>query len=228
MKTTRFKILVCGCSWTEGYGLNPSESWVNFIDHDVVSVAVSGASNEDIVNQFLNNYNETYDFVIIGWSGVTRLRVDNKMNWFCQVDDDTVEYFKNVSLSDILDNWEKYIKTILEAATVPVIQYSVFGDIPKVKHKNFLETSYLEFLANSSNNSFKYDIPIFEFDWLTEKNYRVTNPFAKKYFNKDWKNACVEREDIRPSKYFQSCGHPNSEGHKEWASFIKKKIQEIS
>lgn len=218
------KILICGDSWTEGYGLDSSENWTNFIDYDVVSVAVSGASNEDILNQFLNNYNDSYDAVIIGWSGITRIRVGSFMNWFCAVEDRTIEYFKNTSLSDILDNWETYIQTVLLTATVPVLQYSVFGDKPKVMHKSFLKNSYLEYLADCSNNSFEYKIPIFEFDWLNEQNYKVTKPFAVKYFDRNWEKACVERENIRPSKYFQNCGHPNAAGHKKWASFINKQI----
>jgi hypothetical protein len=221
------KILVCGDSWTIGYGVDPSESWTNFINYDVVNVAVSGASNEDIMNQFLHNYNDSYDAVIIGWSGITRIRVGSFMNWFCTVEDDTIEYFKNVSLSDILDNWETYIQPVLSTATVPVLQYSVFGDVPKVKHKDFLESSYLGYLADSSNNSFKYKIPMFEFDWLNEENYKVTKPFAEKYFDQNWEKACIERENIRPSEYFQNCGHPNVAGHKQWASFINNQITRI-
>ena len=140
------------------------------------------------------------------------------------INDYRLRNFKNTSLSDILDNWETYIKSVLSVSTVPVLQYSVFGDKPKVQHERFLEKSYLEHLADCSNSSFEYKIPMFEFDWLNEQNYKVTKPFAVKYFDENWEKACVERENIRPSKYFQNCGHPNAAGHKIWANFINKQI----
>lgn len=221
------KILICGDSWTKGYGVNSNETWPNFIYHDFVATAKNGASNKEIVQQFLNNYNDSYDAVIIGWSGITRFRVKDRMNEFSLVDNNTIKFFENVSLLDLLETWENYIQTILSKSKVPVIQYSVFGDLPKYKHKNFLETSYLEFLANAGGTFFKYDIPMFEFDWLNKQNYKLTKSFANKYFSKDWKKACVEREEIRISKYFLKCGHPNPEGHKLWAQNIKGVLDDI-
>lgn len=221
------KILVCGDSWTEGYGVKPNETWLNFIGHEFVSTARCGASNEEIVEQFLKTYDNTFDAVVIGWSGITRFRVNDRMNEFSLVDDKTIEFFENISLSNILKTWDSYIQTILSKSSVPVIQYSVFGDIPKIKYDNFLETSYLDFLANKSGVFFKHSIPMFEFDWLNKENYRLTKPFADKYFDKDWERACVEREEIRPSKYFLECGHPNPEGHKLWAQHIKGVLDDI-
>lgn len=221
------KILICGDSWTEGYGVKTEETWPNFIGHEFVATGRCGASNDEIVKQFLENYDNSFDAVIIGWSGVTRFRVNDRMNEFSLVDDKTIEYFENISLDDIVNSWESYIQTVLSKSNVPVIQYSVFGDLPKHKHKNFLETSYLEFLANAGGTFFKYNIPMFEFDWLNKENYKLTKPFADKYFNKDWEKACVEREEIRPSKYFLECGHPNPEGHKLWAQNIKGVLDDI-
>lgn len=221
------KILICGDSWTEGYGVKPNETWPNFIGHEFVTTARSGASNNEIVEQFLKNYDNSFDAVIIGWSGITRFRVDDRMNEFSLVDDKTIEFFKNISMLDILDTWDNYIQTILSKSKVPIIQYSVFGDIPKIKYNNFLESSYLDFLARKSGVLFKYKIPMFEFDWLNEGNYKLTKLFADKYFNKDWEKACVEREEIRPSKYFLDCGHPNLEGHRLWAQHIKDVLNDI-
>lgn len=221
------KILICGDSWSEGYGVKSTMTWPNFINHDFVNVARSGASNKEIVEQFLKNYNESYDAVIIGWSGVTRFRGYKRMNEFSSVDDMTIEFFKEKTLINILESWDDYMNIVMSNSKVPVIQYSVFGDKPLNHYPNFLEKGYLEYLANASGVFFKYDIPIFEFDWLNKRNYKLTKSFGKKFFNKSWQSACVEREAIRPSKYFLHCGHPNKLGHRIWANNIKELLDDI-
>lgn len=217
------KILSCGDSWTYGYGLNPNESWPNYLGSNIKNTSKCGSSNNHILDQFLDSYNNNYDLVIIGWSGVTRLW-DDKFHDFSTVDQIAIDYYKNKTLDNILNKWDNQIQKVLKVSKVPVIQFSVFGDVPLKYYKNFIKISFLEFLANKQNVYFKYDIPIFEFDWLNENNLILTEEFGKKYFPKDWKKACVERENLRPSKYFLDCGHPNKEGQQLWGEFIKEKI----
>lgn len=220
------KILICGDSWTEGYDIKSAEAWPNFINYEFDNVAVSGSTNKQILSQFLNNYNESYDLVIIGWSGATRF-IEDSLHEFSCVNKQTIKYFRDKSLVDILQSWDDCIKTVLNKSSVPIIQFSVFGDVPLIKYDKFIKEGFLEFLAEQQGMKFQYDIPIFEFDWLNEKNLKLTNSFAKKYFSKDWKRACVERELVRPGTYFLICGHPNAEGHKLWGNFIKGKIDDI-
>lgn len=215
------KILICGDSWTQGYGVFNRQSWPNYIGHEFDNVARDGVSNPEILDQFLKNYNDTYNAAIIGWSGSTRNRKNYKLLEFSNADVDTANFFKDKSLDDILKSWENCIDSVLETTKIPILQFSVFGDMPLKKYENFLEKSFLEFLANQSGIYFKYKIPIFEFDWLHQDNYHLTGQFAKKYFDKNWKKACVEREDLRPGKYFLSCGHPNQHGHQLWGNYIK-------
>jgi hypothetical protein len=220
------KLLICGDSWTGGYGVQPNEAWPNLLGTEFINTSKWGATNNCIKEQFLDSYNNNYDAVIIGWSGVTRFW-KNALYDFSSVNETTLNYYKDKTLNDILYTWDNHIKFILEKSKVPVIQFSVFGDCPLIKYDNFLDKSYLEFLANKQNTYFKYNIPIFEFDWLNENNLLLTEEFGKKYFPKNWKRACVERENIRSTKYFLGCGHPNSEGHKLWAQHIKGVLDDI-
>lgn len=221
------KILICGDSWSTNYEIEPNESWPNFIEHEFVNTAKGGATNREIVDQFLNSYDDSFDAVIIGWSGVTRFHVNNWPVDFSSVNQRAIDFFSDKSLNDLLNIWQEYQTIVLSKLKVPVIQFNVFGDKPLLKYQNFLEKSYLEYLANESGIYFQYDIPIFEYDWLNENNYRLTKPFAKKYFSKHWEKACVERENLRPGKYFLMCGHPNAEGHRLWGNYIKGKINDI-
>ena len=204
------KILVCGDSWSEAWDV--TYPWHSYLDCNVVNVAKSGSTNEEICDQFLKNYNDSFDLTVIGWSGVTRFSRNTvlpqhpniHLNEFSLVDDETIQFFKNVSLNDILKHWENKIESVLLMSQAPVLHFSVFGDRPLKKYDNFLNISFLEYLANKQNIFFKYDIPIFEYDWLNQQNYKLTKKFGKQYFNKNWQRACVEREFVRPGKYFFS------------------------
>jgi hypothetical protein len=226
------KILVCGDSWSEPWGVTPTKAWHCYLGNEIVNVARSGSTNEQICNQFLKNYNNSFDLIIIGWSGATRFTrsVPYNNHWqheFSNVDKSTVDFFKDKSLNDILLDWETKIEKVISHTTTLIIQFSVFGDTPLKQYDNFLKESFLEFLANKQGIRFKYQIPIYEFDWLCERNYKFINRFGKKYFPKDWKKAIVERDVVRPGEYFLPCGHPNLKGHKAWGEFIKEFVNNV-
>lgn len=221
------KILICGDSWTKGWGVSPNQSWPSFLDYKFKNVAIHGSTNENIVKQFLFNYDDSYDLVIVGWSGVTRFLRNDKMMEFSSVNKDTLDFFKDTSLNDILLSWNSNIKAIEQVSSVPVIHFSVFGDVPLIKPKYFIDKSFLEYLSNNQEVFFKYHIPIFEFDWLNEENYKLTKRFAKKYFNKNWGRACVEREVIRGNGNFLNCGHPNVQGHCIWSKHLNGVINDL-
>lgn len=226
------KILVCGDSWSSAWGVDPEKAWHSYLGCEITNVAHPGLCNEQITKRFLSNYNDTYDLVIIGWSGATRIPRHPKDNTnphtdlyeFSLVDAGTKKFFKNLSLTDILSYWQKNIDTVCRTASVPVYHFSVFGDQPLVKPENFIEKSFLEFVSEKQNMPFKYKIPIFEFDWLNAENYQLVGKFGKKYFDKNWKKACVERELVRPGTYFLPCGHPNADGHALWGQYMKELI----
>jgi hypothetical protein len=69
------KILVAGCSFSSGWGVD--RSWVDILGetYDVKSVAVTGSSNFDIFIQALKNINESYDLVLIQFTALNRITV---------------------------------------------------------------------------------------------------------------------------------------------------------
>lgn len=228
------KILVCGDSWTSAWGVKSHEAWPSYLNYETTNVAHPGLCNEQITNSFLKNYDKSFDLVIIGWSGVTRflrppddtLNKNTNLYEFSLVDENTINFFKNMSLNDILLSWQEKIDIVNQTSKVPVLHFSVFGDKPINTFSNFLFIGFLEFLSEKQNMKFKNDIPIFEFDWLNEENYKLVGKFGKKYFNKNWQRACIEREMVRPGKYFLPCGHPNTAGHALWGEYIKDIIND--
>jgi hypothetical protein len=223
------KILICGDSWTYGYDVD--YPWSSFLPAEVHNVSICGASNNNIEKQFTNNYNNDYDLVCIGWSGATRYPNQRCQKTgvfeFSNINKEAIKFFKNKTLDNLLQDWQKNINTVMSISNVPVIQFSVFGEQPIKKYKNWVDYSFLEYLANKQGHYFEYDLPIFEYDWLCKQNHKFIKKFAKKYFSRSWERACIERENIRPGTYFLGCGHPNQAGHKLWAKLINDFIENI-
>lgn len=229
------KVACFGDSWTFGYGLDRKETWPYFFknisNYDVENISQCGSSNREIFDAY-KKCNKGFDILIFCWSGITRTPTDDGFMEFCDSHDKKIdirrgEYFANISMQELFDRWENFMIQINEEnKDKKVFHFSVFGEKPTKHIDNFYTPSFLEYLANEQGNYFKYDIPIFEFDFLNQKNLHITEPFAEKYWDNNWKRACVEREYIRPGKNFLDCGHPNKRGCELWAKYVWSIINE--
>ena len=228
------RILTVGCSWTEGYGLKYDElPWPMLLGHDVDNHGTSGASNEKIYKIFSRQMRkEKYDLVIVGWSGVTRRSYGSHTIDFCYVPPNLQNrremIFKDITTVDMMigptKKYEKAIRQKCLNTCTEILFFSVFDEV--LTGENYLPFTFFEYLVKQDNGiGFNYRMPIFEFDWLSDKNYKLVSRFAKKNMGKDWQRAVVEREKFRPSKYFLPCGHPNAAGHREFANYIKEQME---
>lgn len=237
------KIAVYGDSWTEGYGLSANEKcWpehlADFVNCKIFKKSKSGADNESILDDVKSTVDKVRpDLIIIGWSGVTRIRHSKwpfykqySLSWVpTEHSSHRIEYFKNSSLENIASRWRRQINEAVELAKTKkckLINFSVFGDQHIINDNKMIDISPLEFIASLQGHSFKYDIPIFEFDFLNENN-TVTYEFAERNFPEHWDKACAEREAVREGsdqKYFMNCGHPRSIGYKSWAEYLARFI----
>jgi hypothetical protein len=201
-----------------------------FTGHKVKVMAVNGANNFSLFNFIQNQRLANYDVLILGWSGVTRYWYSEQNIDFGWAENYKLrdEFFENKTLSNLENDFlslNQEVDRICEINNVKkIIKFSVFGDFKYLWDDKFTDMSFLDFLAEKQGRNFINEIPFFEYDFLSEVNYKNTTNFAKKYFPKGWEQAIIERNDIRPGKYFLDCGHPNREGHKLWAEFIASKI----
>ena len=229
------KIVCVGDSWTKGWDIDPIDAWPQVLGRKInaeIIVGANGGSDNETITKTAEKLVKKHrpDLCIIGWSGVTRYFkskfLSSEQFSLSYVEPELSakrdQWFEDHSLNDILDTWEYYMSRVTSLG-VPVIMFSVFGDTPARKHIEFLDNSFLEFLANLQGVKFKYQIPIFEFGFLHKDN-TTTEKFAEKYFDKKWQYACVEREELRDSKYFLNCGHPNEAGHSAWAEYLESII----
>lgn len=224
------KILCCGDSWTRGWGIDSKNTWTSLIsDVKMFNVAQSGASNFEIMDQVISNLNSNYDILIIGWSGVTRYHYKDHKFDFCWSADfkHRNHFFKNKSLKDIETDFlqmNEQINAMCKNKGIKLIKFSVFGDLKYLWDGHYTDNSFLDFLSIKQGCKFTYDIPFFEYDFLSAVNLKNTRAFAKKYFPRHWEKAVIERNNVRPGQYFLSCGHPNELGHLAWAEYIEKYI----
>ncbi len=223
------KILCCGDSWTWGWGVQSSERWTSMIPNAIVeNVALPGQTNFQIRSQLFKNINSEFDIVIIGWSGVTRYHYQDLIIDFCVADEFNYRnnFFDNKTLKSIEDDFielNHQVNDLCEKNKIKkLIKFSVFGDFKYLWDEFYTDQSFLDFLSANQGNFFNHDIPFFEFDFLSEINYKNTTKFCNKYFKKNWEKAIIERNSIYPGKYFLPCGHPNEQGHTLWAEYIKK------
>lgn len=230
-------IAAYGDSWTKGFDLTLSEQcWpehlANNLNCNLFKDANCGADNQSILERFKKTVQKIKpDIAIIGWSGITRIRHQRwptykqySLSWVpdehCSARE---KYFRSHNLTDLTSAWIKQIdqaEEICKQINCKLINFSVFGDQHAVDDSRILDCSALEYIASCQGPTFKYNIPIFEFDFLHENN-DVTYNFAKNNFKKDWMKACVEREDLRDTKLFFNCGHPNEAGYIKWAKYLQ-------
>ena len=182
-------IICFGDSWTDGWGVN--NSWPKVLSSNlgllVDNFGQSGTSNYDIYDNIINTDLNKYETIIVGWSGSSRRRVNGLFFEFScvseaknpadydMIDKKRSEYFKNMTLYELKSDWTHYIEKLNNFANLnnkKIIHFTVFGDLPNTKFNNFVEMSFLEYLANDQNQFFKFNIPVFEYDFINNINFK--------------------------------------------------------
>jgi hypothetical protein len=272
------KIGFVGDSWTHAVVVDETDSYPylikNKLNADIIKLTRPGSTNFEIFyNSVYLIQNKLIDILIIGWSGISRVKLNmpdlygnpvldtknildikdlNISNIKSIYTDEyntnkntfslsfiiyplkaelkfRKQFFKTHNLKYFQQKWDTELKLIEDLClknNIKLIHFSVFGDKPINKYPNFLDISFLEYLAEDQiGTSLKYEISIFEFDFFNHLNNKVTEEFCDRNLDSNWRLACLEREELRldqPKKNFLNCGHPNENGHKIWADYIHK------
>jgi hypothetical protein len=223
-------ILCLGDSWCRGWGIDhESLTWPYLLgsmtQHDILVKAEHGATNWDITSwaQELIPQHQP-DVVLIGWSGISRRPFGSLSYSADEVSDERAKFFASQTVKSLQNTWQLQ-RTLVRAQAIKhptlIYQWSVFGDHTGQEPL----VSCLEYLAG---HRFKYQLPIFEFDFLHESNH-VTQQFAHRCFDSSWIKACVERESLRLESQdnFLPCGHPSEQGHKVWATYLGCRLESM-
>jgi len=234
------RVLVAGDSWTAGWGVKSNESWSQLLpeEYEVTNIAESGSGNQKIARRILECW-DYHDLIIVGWSSMGRVYQENHfidMIELCYSPDHSqdlqthrLEYFEKATIDTLRKVSSKCIREV-EGLPCKVLHFTVFGDSLPAQVKHSADVSYMEYLANASGYKFLLDIPIFEYDYLSENNIDLITGFAKRSnFPVYWREAIIERELPRLDNIDHQlmCGHPSAIGHEIWSKKIIETLNEI-
>jgi len=230
------------------------------INKNVYVEGICGGSNEEIANRFKvilmknaipqwwkNVLPEEGDLVIFGWGGLSRIGNYNDNGYFINdlsgplqeeydVDLNRLEYreklVSNVSLDFLIESTTYHINRTINLCKIFGLKFLMFSVFDELNHESVIKQPMLEYLANNQGVNFEYKIPIWEPNFLHERNTAAQN-FCDKYFDKNWTKAVIEREDLgagkdwtwEGSQNFLPDSHPNIFGHKVLAEFIYQQIK---
>ena len=200
------KLIVGGCSITHGAetvngfmhpdNVKNSYSWhlAEWLDLDLVNLALSGGSNDDIfhavINEIDKNHPAQIHSVFVAWTGINRLHWVNKdRHWF------------------FIPGWASSMKDLYdwEFHQHPTSQIFITGDTPEVldqlhdQHR-FLVDNYLD-----------------DHDFLSKK---LTNYKSALQSHCDSRNIPLVQIDIM--KYWRLSKHPTAAEHLELAKIFQR------
>ena len=226
-------VAVFGDSWTEGHGVD--QPWTEFFPDNfyVTNNATSGNDNIKILES-VKEYLELGlypDYMIVGWSSIAR-RIkeygDIGLHTYPedyehkkQADQDQKDHFDQFTIHELFNVWKEQIAEVEKMCAdknIKVMHFSVFGEQPRWEMDNF----YGSFINMLAPEPFKFDLPMFEYDMSND-----TNPMRSRYkemFGDNWEYAVTERELLRETKDFISCGHPSKNGHIKLSKLILERL----
>lgn len=248
-------ILISGCSFTQwpDYPGGPTSCWPRHLqdlhaDWKIKSLAEAAAGNQyithSVIQELLENPN-SYDLVLVMWSGVSRLDyltdiTDSAWNelfdsygFYRRLPGNKLGYifsggqmgtwFKNPVAHKLF--YEQYkVSSELSLATTNLLEM--------VKLKNFLDSKQMNYRFMSYVNYWQVDnVPAFNGDFSVAKYpelklYINELDFDKFIFLNDNKDTVF---DVAQSMqdFMEDGIHPGAAAHKEWANVVSSQLSDL-
>lgn len=236
----RMRLLVSGCSFTA------SRWWVMpLVNNGVIkNLAVPAAGNKYIANSIIAEDIDSYDFVIVMWSGITRLdalvedvsyydnypykkTIDKKSGYICGGQrlggwKDDAKYYSLVG-----PLFEEQFKTMSDEnlATLSLLEIIKLQNFLKVNNKKYIFCTYINYWNQTK-------------DWIPRGGDFGVNtiPGLTKYVNQidfsNWvfsdSNKNGYYEIAKEHEFFEKDGwHPNIRAGLLWGEIVSKRIKEM-
>jgi len=234
------RLLVSGCSFTA------SKYWTIPLreNHTVKNLAVPAAGNKYIANSIIAEDIDSYDFVIVMWSGITRLdalvedvsyygkypykkTIDEKSGYICagsrlggwNGNDRAYNLFKSL--------FEEQFKTMSDEnlATLSLLEIIKLQNFLKVNTKQYIFCTYINYWNQSTEwNTRDGDFGINNFPKLNK--YVKQIDFSNWVFSDSNKNGYYEI--AKEHNFFEKDGHhPSAPAGILWGELINNRLKEI-
>lgn len=205
------KILTNGCSFT---ARSPYPTWPYLLGTNTVkNLAAHGAGNQWICDSTIAELSEnTYDLVLLMWSGLTRLDFSVEETLY-----NDVLGFKSVNNFGIhyLHNEQEQFKSL--SVAVGERERTFNSLIRIISLQSYLQTKNINYRFMTYMN-FWEDVYGLGFEYLDQQI-----DFSKWIFTDHDRNGFFElSQDNR--LFIEDGYHPNEQAHRLWAEIIKKNI----
>lgn len=243
-------ILISGCSFTQWpeYPGGPNVCWPGYLtklnpNYNITTVAEAAAGNQYICDSVVRKtLNESYDLVLVMWSGVSRLDYltsvedpawnelfdsygfyrrlpDGKLGWIFS-GGQMGTWFKNPVAHKMF--YEMYkVSSPLSLATINLMEILKLQSYLKGKNIPYKFMSYVNYWTNGDNLSPNGDFGVMDYPELFPLIQAIE--FDKWVFD-DAQKSCIYDVAKKLNNFMDDGFHPGADTHRYWAELIKSRI----
>jgi hypothetical protein len=224
LKSSRKKLLVSGCSWTEGTA-DDKIIWPEILAEkmglELVNLGKGGAGNEYIFSAVCDSLVELDDisFVVVMWSEYFRLDFD-------MFRDTSVYHLHHNEIENIFSGW--FQRSSAKGPTKRSIRFAyalqdLMKDIPNIQVQG------LRPVHNISNKEHKFKYIKECANVIIDSPYKINKKFLYWPLMSEIGGKCME-DFLKPNELYDELlhpnafGHPNEKGHQKIADILYKEI----
>lgn len=228
------KLLVVGCSFSSGWGFDGEKTnpaiWPNLLKADVTNLSITGIDNTGIFLNTLTAKPLTFDCVIVQWTGIDRVVLDNTM--ITQDNPLPADILPNTEyhqfyrsfllLNKRLNHWTRFCQMVTYLQQYKNI-YFVNGLVDWDKQTFDMSRSWDQVIDNKFLHS------IIDCDQLTDSQIQQTWATVKTQLSgidlERWVNPFNSLQSIRIDQISNVDQHPGTLSHQKYAELISNKIR---
>jgi len=238
------KILVCGCSFSSGWGfdngIDDTNIWPNILAKDltaeITNLSVTGCDNTEIfLNSLTSIQNQTFDQIFVQWTSLDRIIVTPTAEHYTMItkdnpgpdisDADYRQFYKVfLELNGMQAHWNRFYKMVSILQNYKNV-YFINGLLPW-NQKLFDKNTTLEdcakdkFLSSLLQIESKWTPNLGQSEWIPEPIWNNIKTQVQTLNLKKWINPFDSMQSMKVDQISDNDLHPGIESHRIFANCI--------
>jgi hypothetical protein len=238
------KILVCGCSFSSGWGfdngIDDTNIWPNILAKDltaeITNLSVTGCDNTEIfLNSLTSIQNQTFDQIFVQWTSLDRIIVTPTAEHYTMItkdnpgpdisDADYRQFYKVfLELNGMQAHWNRFYKMVSILQNYKNV-YFINGLLPW-NQKLFDKNTTLEdcakdkFLSSLLQIKSKWTPNLGQSEWIPEPIWNNIKTQVQTLNLKKWINPFDSMQSMKVDQISDNDLHPGIESHRIFANCI--------
>ena len=238
------KILVCGCSFSSGWGfdngIDDTNIWPNILAKDltaeITNLSVTGCDNTEIfLNSLTSIQNQTFDQIFVQWTSLDRIIVTPTAEHYTMItkdnpgpdisDADYRQFYKVfLELNGMQAHWNRFYKMVSILQNYKNV-YFINGLLPW-NQKLFDKNTTLEdcakdkFLSSLLQIESKWTPNLGQSEWIPEPIWNNIKTQVQTLNLKKWINPFDSMQSMKVDQISNNDLHPGIESHRIFANCI--------